>query len=512
MATELELRFRIDADVLARLADASTLTGWRLGPPTAHVLDSTYFDLDDLSLGRRGIGVRIRAEGETRTLTVKIGSDVNATLGARREWNLPTTSDEPDLRRLRKHLPAEAIAGPLVPVFRTEIRRVVRVLSGPARARVELALDEGVIRAGRRRTRVRELELELKAGPPRTLYDLALGLHEAFGPFVLEPSTKSARGYAQAAGAGPAPRRVDDIELDIELSGEAAAKKILRSCLAQIVANQAAALAGADPQGVHQMRVGVRRFRAALSCLRRLLPTEARKAISAELRWLGRELADAREWDVLIAETLTPAMVDPVTAAPVGTLLDRAERRRGVGYRRARRALRSPRYTAAVLGALAWLEQAWADGAGRNRGRRLAKPFVRVAWRVMREADRALRHDRAAVEDGDPARLHAVRIAAKKARYVTEFLAALAPRAAVESYIKALKRVQDAFGHSNDVTRAQAMLRSLLNNGLGDGGTEALLDTITHPQGRERVSRRTADAWRKFEAAMPVHEAMGHGR
>ncbi|MEX2647641.1 MAG: CHAD domain-containing protein [Alphaproteobacteria bacterium] len=512
MATELELRFRIDAGVLARLADASTVPGWRLGPSVTHVLDSTYFDLQDRSLGRCGIGVRIRADGVARTLTVKIGSDANATLGARREWNLRTAGDVPDLRKLRRYLPAEAMAGPLVPVFRTEVRRIVRVLSGPARARGELALDEGVIRAGRRRARIRELELELKAGRPRALHDLALALHRGFGPFILEPSTKSARGYAMATGTAQAPRRADDIGLATELSGEAAAKTILRSCLAQIVANQAAALEGADSEGVHQMRIGVRRFRAALSCLRRLLPTAARRAISAEFRWLGRELGDAREWDVLIAETLTPAMADPATAVTVTAHLDRAERRRAVGYRRARRALRSPRYTAAVLGALAWLEQPWADGAGRNRGRRLAKPFVRVAWRVMRDADRELRHDRAAVEDGDPARLHAVRIAAKRARYVTEFLAALAPLAAVESYVKALKRVQDAFGHSNDAARAQAMLRSLLDEGAGSGGSEAPIDAIVHPDGGAHTRRRMAESWRRFEATMPVHEAMGHGR
>jgi len=43
-----------------------------------------------------------------------------------------------------------------------------------------------------------------------------------------------------------------------------------RCCLSQLVGNQAAALAG-DPEGIHQMRVAIRRLGSALAAFRRAM-------------------------------------------------------------------------------------------------------------------------------------------------------------------------------------------------------------------------------------------------
>src|SRR5207253_203396 len=75
-------------------------------------------------------------------------------------------------------------------------------------------------------------------------------------------------------------------------------KTIGRACLKQIVGNEPALLEG-DPEGVHQMRVGLRRLRAALSLFADILRDLRTAAIKTELKWLAGELAPARQLDVL---------------------------------------------------------------------------------------------------------------------------------------------------------------------------------------------------------------------
>ena len=53
------------------------------------------------------------------------------------------------------------------------------------------------------------------------------------------------------------------ISLDPGMSVEAALQRIGRRCLTHILSNEQAVLAG-DPEGIHQMRVAVRRLRSAL--------------------------------------------------------------------------------------------------------------------------------------------------------------------------------------------------------------------------------------------------------
>jgi len=76
--------------------------------------------------------------------------------------------------------------------------------------------------------------------------------------------------------------------------------------LNQIVNNHGALTKG-DPEGVHQMRVGLRRLRAAMSLFAALLGDRQTAAIKNELKWLAGELGPARELDVLVSRVVTPA-------------------------------------------------------------------------------------------------------------------------------------------------------------------------------------------------------------
>ncbi|MGH6718722.1 MAG: CHAD domain-containing protein [Alphaproteobacteria bacterium] len=508
MAAEIELRFRVGPGILDRLRQATPDGVTDVRPVVTRTLSSTYFDLPDRSLGSRGFGIRLRVEDGQRSLTIK-ADDGHGWFGARREWVAAQAGAVPRLGRLGRHLPPEASAGPLSPVFRTRIERTLRDLRIGRAARVELALDRGVIYAGRHRRAVREIEIELKRGAVMDLYAVALRLHRDFGPFALMPSSKAVRGYALAAGRPEAARRADAVAIDVGASTEAACKAILRSCLGQILANHEPARLGKDSEGVHQIRIGLRRLRTALSSLRPFLPPERRQPVAAWARWATRHFGPARDWDVFIDERLAPALARIGDGDPGVHLRTAAQAERAAAYRLARRALRAARYTEAMLDALQWLEEPWNEAVGKRRRQRLATPFVDIAWRLMRDADRRLRARANNLDEGDPAVLHAVRLAAKKARYMAEFLAPIAPPGGVEPYVKALKRVQDTFGRSSDDTVAADRLTTLLSAVRVDA-PQTLIDAITPPADPTRARLRLRSAWRAYEATMPLHRALGH--
>src|SRR3546814_12195228 len=61
-----------------------------------------------------------------------------------------------------------------------------------------------------------------------------------------------------------------------------------------------------DIEGVHQMRVALRRLRSALSLFAPALPAALTDPLIAELRWLNGPLGRKRDIDVFLAETLVP--------------------------------------------------------------------------------------------------------------------------------------------------------------------------------------------------------------
>src|SRR6202011_1504847 len=113
-------------------------------------------------------------------------------------------------------------------------------------------------------------------------------------PIRIEMRSKSERGYRLAEGgqAAPAPVHAEPVTLNPGLTVDAALQKIGRNCLAQLLHNEAAALA-AQPEGVHQIRIAVRRIRSAVSSLKKMLPAEDRRWVAEELGWLASALGPA---------------------------------------------------------------------------------------------------------------------------------------------------------------------------------------------------------------------------
>ena len=250
------------------------------------------------------------------------------------------------------------------------------------------------------------------------------------------------------------------------LSGDEALQRIGAACLDHIVGNESAVLAGM-PDGIHQMRVGVRRLRAVLSAFGKMLPDEQRRRALAELRWLGDALGPARNLDVFERELVAPARTALGDAA--------AERRRKTAYARAARAVRSRRYRTSLSRLRGWFGGCgWRED---DRSRPLRKPMGAVAGRVLARRRRVANRRSKGFAEQSPQQRHRLRIALKKLRYATDVLAGLYQADDVGRFSKQLKRLQDQLGAANDIRVGRDIVAEIagLNGGLlGDAGQSML--------------------------------------
>ncbi|MGF1610973.1 MAG: CYTH domain-containing protein, partial [Kiloniellales bacterium] len=304
MGEEIELKLSLTPQDLDRLQRSALVRS--LASRRAHTkqLVSTYFDTPEHDLRRRGMALRVRQVGKKRIQTLKALADRAAGgLQRYREYEAEVGRDEPDLSliedsELQALFASEEIAQHLEPVFTTRVAR----RSIPLRvdeSEVELAIDRGEIESGGRRMPIAEAELELLSGRPARLYELALRLHDRI-PFRLERRTKAARGYGLKQGEQQRPVKAGSVKLTPEMTAAEGFAAAARSCLAQIRANELVVWAGDDPEGVHQLRVGVRRLRAVLGAFKRIIDGEVLDFVLGELQWLQQRLGPAREWDVFI--------------------------------------------------------------------------------------------------------------------------------------------------------------------------------------------------------------------
>ena len=109
----------------------------------------------------------------------------------------------------------------------------------------------------------------------------------------------------------PAERQVD-LHLAADKIAADAFRNIVRAALARLLANQPAAAAGVV-EGVHQMRIAIRRPWACLALSQPHLEADAVERFTTELRRLGQVLGEARDWDVFCMETLSDAVEEGVS-------------------------------------------------------------------------------------------------------------------------------------------------------------------------------------------------------
>ena len=512
---EIELKLSGEPDALKRAFAAAPIRAQATGRARTKRLDNIYYDTEDQRLRARGLAFRVRRDGRRYYQTLK-SNDVEGLAACRGEWQNPLRSGEPDLALMpeggKAALDGAIDAGELRPVFATRVQRTVRRIETSDAAGgssvIEAALDLGSIEANGASMPIAEVELELLEGSPEALYALALEL-DALAPLRLETRSKSARGYALAAGAPPAWHKAEPPALGGNAMVDQAIQAILRSCVRQWCANEAAALDGSDPEGVHQMRVALRRLRSAFSVFGRLFDPGQRDWLSGEARTIVNSLGPARDWDVFLTELLPPVSAARPDDAGLARLAAAAQAARANGYAQARDAIEAPSYARYMLQLGRWIEaRGWRTQTTGPSADWLDRPIVEFAAHLLGKRKRkALNLGRQFTHLTGPER-HQVRIALKKLRYASEFFQELYPKKHTKPYLATLKDLQDRLGHLNDVAVAERLIGTLVNEAdrRADGDSIQWGGALVlgwHTRGVAETEPATVRAWQEFAELEP---------
>jgi inorganic triphosphatase YgiF len=455
---ETELKLLLAPQDLRRLRRDPRIKALQQGRASTRRVHSVYYDTPERALLCAGLALRLRSDGGRWLQTLKTEGQAAAGLHVREEWEWPLPGEALDFGMLAttpeaKLFRAPSLRAKLAPVFATEFERTRLRLGFSDGSLAELCLDRGEIRCGRRASAISEAELELLAGSPARLYELALELVEHL-PLRLGQASKAERGYALASNAPARPVKAVPLELDEQGSVAAAFATIVRSCMAQVQANETGFLAGRDPEYLHQVRVALRRLRACSSLFKAVISQPAFAPVTAQLKQQNAALGRARDWDVFVHEMLRALREQRADESAVIAFQRRCVRLGRAHLRAAQGVVASPAWQRL------WLElgRLLAEGVSMPEHAASSLPLAGFAARLLQQREATLKKRGKRLQQLDPVGRHRLRIAAKKLRYAAEFFATLFPKRRVRPYVQSLAGMQEVLGRLND---AATLLRLL---------------------------------------------------
>ncbi len=518
---------------LGAIARLEQLGAYRLRPLGTARLYSLYLDTAERTLVRHGVALRVRRHGRRWEATAKWPGQVNGTVHERPELTVPL-SGAPAMPfalpegALGLQLSALVAGRPLVPILITHVQRrrfhllpslpseVVDELEEPV---AELALDRVRLVApqgghGAVATYC-EAEIELLHGARRDVAELAQLLQDQFG-LTASSDSKFARGLMLLYGPALLGSREPGLPGTTD-TVEAAACKVVAVHLRRLRQHDPGARLGEDPEALHDMRVAVRRLRAAVRIFEAGIPARSRDHLAGELQWLGHALGGVRDLDVQLERLTRP---DPnrgaAGAGPGAALADLEE------YLQAERAQRRTAMLAVLSSSryfrlLVRLERFTLQSPRRPRtaGRELVvvagrRALQHAVTRLLRRGDNiAASGATPTVED-----LHALRIRAKRLRYLLEFLCELTGKPG-RRFVKRLVRLQDLLGAHQDAVVATDWTRRYAESRGAQSDSETLLALgmlIGHEQRIAAEARADFHkTWRRFArkgAPKELHELL----
>lgn len=268
-----------------------------------------------------------------------------------------------------------------------------------------------------------------------------------------------------------APVRLDDLPEPVTARpGDPAVhhvRVLLDKRLRALLQHEPGTRSGADIEDLHQMRVAVRRMRAALKSARPLLDAGWSDGLRAELGWLGRALGPSRDLDVMIdrlrGETGT---LPPAEQAAGDLLVGRLDAERDA----ARRAMVSDLDDARYGSLVRRLSDAVAEPLPEPPSGVARPELVDLVRAEARKLDKAVRR---AGDDPPDMTLHDLRIRTKRLRYTGELVEPAMRSAegkrtpaskAVRRTLRASAALQEVLGDHQDACVAEHRIRRLLDD------------------------------------------------
>ena len=473
---EIELKLALptsDPQGLARRLARTPLLARR--KPTQQPLHNVYYDTPGQDLYAERVALRLRRVGSSTNpqwrQTLKMGGRSDSALSHRGEWEVPLAGAELSREALEatpwpEFDPDGGRFDALAPCLVTAFERTSWTVRQRGGSVVEVSLDIGQIVAGDQCAPLCELELELVAGEPAALFEVARQIARSVAVLPLNTS-KSERGYALLQNRLGQPLHARPPALAKGMALPLAAQLVLREMFCQFTSNLNLLSQSDDPEVLHQARVGWRRFRSAVRLFKPALAADQMpdwQPLAPLLAFIG----ELRDIDVARTETL-PSLADVYSAnnaqraekwqAMLHALSDAARlQRKSIAH-----ALEVPAVGATLLAITQWLEDLPRQAgpadheadASRHPLRRWARQRVTRLHRNMK---------RALADSAHPDSLHRARILAKRLRYAIEALRPLLPRRYTERWLARAIQVQTDIGSARDLQQAGVLAASLEND------------------------------------------------
>jgi triphosphatase len=503
---EFELRFAADEKSLSRLRRNAELKAMTVGPVRTRREARTYHDTPDSRLFAGGItwAVKRQGRGWAQAIQAKNGGLWHEP-AAEAPLNEPAPNPgvvfDADLAgKVKSLLKGKELA----PRVETEIRRTERRLMTPGGDIVDLVLRTGEVTAGDAKDQCYEVELDLKAGTPASVFEIARPLAKEL-PLTVSLEDAADHGFRLLKG-GP-PGKAPWLVLPADASAAEALTAILAACLKHIGLHAADACACHRSEAIHQIRVGLRRMRAALGAYAHAFGSDELRALGHRARDLASALAPARDYDVFIEDVLGAANDVVSTPEALARLTQVVEERRKAAWRDACAALAGPDYRlflldAAKIAVCGFTAASDAKPPAAMPARELAADVL--GRRLGKVRNLAERLGELSVEER-----HELRKELKKLRYPSEFFASLFDAKGVKRYFVSLTALQDDLGQLNDLATARTLLQDVVHElGEAESREEFARVALTageiigwHAQKSDKAMKRIAKHWAKFDSA-----------
>ncbi|AWW26638.1 hypothetical protein DOZ58_08235 [Acetobacterium sp. KB-1] len=211
-----------------------------------------------------------------------------------------------------------------------------------------------------------------------------------------------------------------------------------------------------DPEGVHQVRVRIRKFRAMLAFFKPLFKGESYQRQQDTLRKMGQQFGEVRQLDVLLEDLLKVRKNTNQEISDFGKLEAHLLNKRAIAFEHLLADLKTDAFALDLLDLWVWeLNDPWDEDT----------PLLLVSLKDYTKKQignwrKKIKKSMKSLDVKNQQAVHRVRIKSKKLRYAIEALSSILDRKTRKS-MDAFEKIQDDLGYFHDVFANQHLLEQL---------------------------------------------------
>ena len=218
-------------------------------------------------------------------------------------------------------------------------------------------------------------------------------------------------------------------------------------------------------ESVHQLRVGLRRFRAGMSAFSPILDLKRPAGLTMQMKLIFDDLGPIRDADVFLDETLEAILKLGLPSSYEAMLREEITDYRQKKYEAVKKTLESTRFERFIVDMNAWIDS--------DQWFRFERPIDQLirqrsigTFAESRLADMNLKLLKLGgrAENGNLDDWHRLRIMTKKIRYASEPLLSIVGGKQSRKYTKSLSRLQQTLGKINDLNSISRFLHDVAEN------------------------------------------------